>query len=141
MPTDRLTGAEYLKQARRLRGRYFNRPDELHRRLRELSTGRNTDPGSATAKLSSPRHDFAELVIAHIQGGVLRYSDRERLFEIARRMGIGRFETNLLIAVAEHRCGRSVSMSSTKKSAQWPAWVLALALQALIIAGVCWLLF
>ena len=49
------------------------------------------------------RKIFAEMVIAELEGGLLRYSRRRSLLRFAEDMGIPAFDANLLIAQAQHR--------------------------------------
>jgi len=46
---------------------------------------------------------FAEAVADSLQAGVLPYADRQRLLRRAARLGIGRFDANLIIASVQHR--------------------------------------
>ena len=58
---------------------------------------------------------FLRLVGESLDGNILHYSERVRLIRVADRMGIARFEANLLIATVQHR------------AAQQPATIPALA--------------
>lgn len=51
---------------------------------------------------------FARMVLDHVESGLLRYTARERLVQLALGMGIGEFKANLIIAEALHevRAGR-----------------------------------
>ena len=46
---------------------------------------------------------FAQAVADSLQDGVLPYADRQRLLRRATRLGIGRFDANLIIASVQHR--------------------------------------
>jgi len=79
---------------------------------------------------------FAGLVPQHLDGPVLCYEDRQSLLEAARRLGIGRFEANLIIAAVQHRAeGEHVAMRSAtvERSAVvakwWPAVTVVLAVE------------
>ncbi len=62
---------------------------------------RSTRPFTADQK----RELFKGLVVASLDGGFLRYSRRQELIEIGRRLGFGEFEACLLIAEAQFRSG------------------------------------
>jgi hypothetical protein len=46
---------------------------------------------------------FAAMVRQHLDGPVLCYEDRQTLLRTAARLGIGRFDANLIIAAVQHR--------------------------------------
>jgi hypothetical protein len=46
---------------------------------------------------------FLNQVRGSLDGNILHYSERLRLIRVADRMGIARFEANLLIATVQHR--------------------------------------
>jgi hypothetical protein len=49
---------------------------------------------------------FGDRVREKIQaGGIVAYSDRVKLFRLARVLGIGRFDASLIIAAVQHRHG------------------------------------
>jgi hypothetical protein len=125
---------ELVRAARRLRGGYFNRPAEMHRRLRGLGT-----VSREVSKEVSPERDFATLVMARIQAGVLRYSDRQTLLAAAAKMGIGRFDANLLIAMAQHR-HKATNRPAQTKSHRWHLIAIAVLVQIVILSGFYWLL-
>jgi hypothetical protein len=91
---------------------YSGNPALLHRRLRELSDSQNTklnpieQPFTSTPSLaanSPAAWQFGERVASCLEDGLLRYSRRVALLKEAERLGIKRFEANLIIAVAQHR--------------------------------------
>ncbi|HEX5244212.1 MAG TPA: hypothetical protein VFW23_13190 [Tepidisphaeraceae bacterium] len=110
---------DYRRHARRLRKLYAHEPAALQHRLKDLATWHDahtparasescavrTAPALAiqktTFEIASAK--FASLVEQRIGQGVLRYSDRARLLSDARRLGIGRFYANLVIATLQHR--------------------------------------
>jgi hypothetical protein len=47
-------------------------------------------------------HVFAQIVEANLCGPLLSYSARQRLLAEAERLGIGRFDANLIIASVQH---------------------------------------
>jgi hypothetical protein len=82
----------------------------MHERERTHATG----PCSAGGGKLSPGHRreftqaerraiFKQMVVAELEGGVLRYSRRRALQRYAEEIGIPAFDTNLLIAEAQHR--------------------------------------
>lgn len=151
--------ADYLRSVRRLRGRYADRPAELHRRLIVLSRTRSGPPAPSdnppsrsvrsrvihTQGLSTPpvtplradaQAEFAELVAGRIEAGILRYSSRVELLAAARRMGLGRFEANLAIATVQHRMKRQHEEHFPKPSHddRYLLVGFAIAVQAVIVA-------
>lgn len=50
--------------------------------------------------------EFAEAVAERLEGGLLRYSKRLELLELAKELGIERFQAALLIAQVQYRQGR-----------------------------------
>ena len=110
----------YTRQARRLRARWVDQPARLHRALRELQPA--GEP--AAAKPVEKSEQFAESVIQLLQreAGLLRYSARLDLLRGARRMGIERFEANLIIAAVQQsmKAGASTSAAEALPTAPWP---------------------
>ncbi|HEX4125053.1 MAG TPA: hypothetical protein VHY37_10045 [Tepidisphaeraceae bacterium] len=114
----------YCREARRLRCVHARRPARMYREIAGLSAKYNAMPRpasesapaalvappkpiAAVAVRISPRPIFAEKVSAELAGDlagdVLTYSKRQALLNEAGRMGIGRFEANLVIAEEQHR--------------------------------------
>jgi len=52
-------------------------------------------------------HRFIAAVESAMEGPLLRYSKRLELMNLAEKLGIGRFQANLLIAQAQQRTGRA----------------------------------
>jgi hypothetical protein len=125
---------DFLRAARRVRDGFAHRPMEMHRRLRALGT-----VPREVSKDISPERDFATLVMMRIQAGVLRYSDRQTLLAAAAKMGIGRFDANLLIAMAQHRYKPAIHPKQTKAN-RWHLIALAVAVQGAILSGFYWML-
>jgi hypothetical protein len=92
---------EFCRRARRLRHVYRNDPVRMHRSLRELR------PATRVAARRVEPTDFAAMVAARLEGPVLPYSRRQELLRIAGRVGIGRFEANLIIASVQHRAAET----------------------------------
>lgn len=109
---------DYRRHARRLRKLYALEPAALQHRLKDLAIWHDahtptraseshavrTAPALAVQKTTFEvaSAKFASLVEQRIGQGVLRYSDRARLLSDARRLGIGRFYANLVIATLQH---------------------------------------
>ena len=100
----------YRREARRLRHRLACRPIGLYAALKRLSDrhDRLQQPQKSARVDRSGNRDnvarwFAGQVAATGNGQVLRYSMRLELLKTAQRIGISRFEANLIIAAAEHR--------------------------------------
>lgn len=87
--------------------------------------------------------DFADFVLASLDGPVLRYSHRLVLLREADQRGIGRFEANLIIAAVLHRHGLAQEYELPPDRAV-RTWILPLltfaTLQAAILYGLWWIL-
>ncbi|HWB54908.1 MAG TPA: hypothetical protein VG722_11970 [Tepidisphaeraceae bacterium] len=128
---------DYVRAARRVRGRYAHRPAEIHHRLRQLDA---MAPAPSPSQIDRPEHDFASLVATRVHAGVLRYSDRLSLLAAAEKMGIGRFDANLLIALAQHRCRQRIAAASPRRTERWRLIAAALLTQGAILSVVYWLI-
>jgi hypothetical protein len=124
--TGRVSTDDYRRQARRLRGALASQPGRLHFKLRELALrhdGGTTDVESAAPLRSRsvpPRADaFADEVATSLDGPVLRYSQRRGLIRTARRLGMGDFEANLVIAAVQHE-RRSAPVAAASKLDEKP---------------------
>jgi hypothetical protein len=106
MPGPRLVStSDYRRQARRLRGALANQPGRLHYKLRELARRHDSAQAPNTCPAAPvPRRAeaFAAEVAASLDGAILRYSQRRALMATARRLGMGDFEANLVIAAVQH---------------------------------------
>ena len=97
------TASAYCRQARRLRALLANQPARLHRELSRLALRRDARVASpAPVDVPSRAQAFADSVASSFEGPVLRYSQRRDLMQRARRIGIGEFEANLVIAAVQH---------------------------------------
>jgi hypothetical protein len=131
-PGGQLMSADaYRRHARRLRDRHAARPGELHRALRDLGQERDRHRAKEAARDRDPSIDtpparaqtvtahrrivpdaprspadaaerFSAAVGAKLTAGLLCYSDRLALLRQAQRLGLDRFDANLLIAAAQH---------------------------------------
>jgi hypothetical protein len=144
----------YRRQARRLRCRYAGHPGRLQHSLKRLATG--DTPSSPTGPALAPQatqpppypasaqtgaaRRFADYLSAQATGtSVLRYSQRLELLRAARRLGVGRFEANLLIAaVLERRRSRTaepVDAGGLPVAAQLATFLLV---QGALLFGTWW---
>jgi hypothetical protein len=85
---------------------------------------------------------FAEAVADSLQGGVLPYSDRQRLLRRAARLGIGRFDANLIIASVQHRrpaCGDERALSIAPETGWKSALLIVLTIEATLAGVFAWL--
>ena len=93
----------YRREARRLRSRLSGKPDELYGSLRQLSDRYDLLHSRCSQAPATPMEGFADLVRHEVCAGVLPYSNRLGLLTTAGKLGIGRFEANLIIASVQHR--------------------------------------
>src|SRR6185437_13944561 len=136
---------DYRRHARRLRKLYALEPAALQHRLKDLAIWHDAHtPARAfeshavqktTFELASAK--FASLVEQRIGQGVLRYSDRARLLSDARRLGIGRFYANLVIATLQHNVDVEPIPHDAESLSRIPSRALrigfALLIQAIIL--------
>ena len=114
-PCHRAPAADYRSRARRLRARFQGQPALLQQSLRALSrdcdaargVGRRT--GVVTPALTAvfevseeTTRRFSRMVGEHLEGQILRFERRQLLIRAASRMGIDRFQANLIIAAVQH---------------------------------------
>jgi len=130
-------------------------PAKLHQALRELpfegiSTNRATSPSQTISARNGKAETFAELVKGSLEEGLLRYSARLELLGQAARLGVGRFEGNLIIAAVQHQTTPNHNQQKQRppsggagerfrfKSAM-PAAMIVLAMEGLIVLGALWI--
>jgi hypothetical protein len=79
--------------------------------------------------------------------GALSLADRDRLVSRGQRLGLKRFDANLVIAAMEQRhrdrrvlrfAGDDGEVESAPRLPRWLAWSTAIGIQAAIVAGVWW---
>ena len=105
---------------------------------------------SLNARLSpgDPVWAFASQAMANMQGSILLPERRERLLQSAQRMGVQRFDANLVVALVQERARRGetidpndgvlslVGMHCTHRdlapTRAWVLWVAALLLAAIL---------
>ena len=74
-----------------------------------------------------------------MEGAVLRYSRRMELLRSARRLGIGRFEANLIIATVLHRRGDGAAAEESASAGRgWGEAVFVFVVIQSVIAGTAW---
>jgi hypothetical protein len=119
----------------------------MHRMLRDLAARHDSAPQSppAQAPVRPARSEaFAAEVVRRLEGSVLRHAQRRALFGIARRLGIGRFEANLIIAAVQHERKATGAASPAPEARPSGLHVspvaLVLALETLIVWG-AWRVF
>ena len=82
---------------------------------------------------------FSRAVADRLDGGVLRWDDRRDLIARARRLGIDRFEANLIIAGVQHNAPPSPAETAAADS--WGRSVAVFAVvQSLIVVAAWWLI-
>src|SRR5438105_7356415 len=84
-------------------------------------------------------HSFDALVartLREMQGPVLGYSKRVALLKEAARRGIGRFEANLIIALAQHHQRRPIPSAIADRKPNVTGLLTFLIVQSLILWGV-----
>lgn len=95
----------------------------------------------------SPTERFTSLLHGQVQdaSGVLRYSQRLALLNAARKLGVGRFEANLLIAAVIERKRREDEFTAGKDTRRAGSLVTMLTvvglLQSAIALGAWWTIF
>jgi hypothetical protein len=152
----------YRRRARRLRCAHAKDPVRLQRSLaivaraggqRITTNGGAAVPGAvwsakpqaAEARGIRAARTFAGMVTERMTGPILPYSQRENLLRAAARMGIGRFEANLIIAAMQHRvrCNETqdeTPIVSTRVSPR-ALFLTGAFVQTMIIVGVRWIAF
>jgi hypothetical protein len=133
----------YRAGARRLRHHFRDDPAAKLAALRALSIARDrTERGRiAVARVATSNcvEEFTDRVTCELlPGGPLRYSRRLALLNRARRLGINRFDANLMIAAVQNRAPRQRSAAPLRHSRlMLPLFAFAL-IQSAIVAG-AWL--
>jgi hypothetical protein len=149
---------EYCRQARRLRHELRDNPARLHQSLARLSKpvlGQEQPEKQPFMRLARPEtHGLplqcnalaAEAFAAEVAdccggGGILRYSERSALMRQARKLGIGRFEANLIIATVLHRQAYEEEREQLRRARRLPVVIAMIFLVEAIIAVAAWRLF
>jgi hypothetical protein len=135
-----LQAAAYARSARRLRAKWKDQPARLHRELRDLPPlSAAKAPAQETASPTGRHAVFAAMAGDSLEGGLLRYSARLRLIAAAARMGIERFEANLIIAAVQNRARPRPSIRASRpawRSAHWAAALVAV--EAVVLLAGAW---
>lgn len=124
----------YVRNARRLRAQFANEPAKLLTALRDLSPRQE----ETDIPLSAPR-EFARLVAEKMQAGLLRYSTRLSLLKQAKKMGIQRFDANLIIAAVQSRMPKQTAEESKPRRTWVPILATFIIVQSAILIA-AWLL-
>lgn len=147
LPSPRAAGEAYRQQARRLRARLRGQPvllqQSLHALSRDCDAARRpslveevTPPLTAVFEVSPETvRRFSRTVRDHLEGQILRFEPRQLLIREAGRMGIDRFQANLIIAAVQHA---QAPGDPVDEAAPAPAagWRLTLAIFALTEAAI-----
>lgn len=95
---------------------------------------------------------YCRAIEQRLEQGPLSLSDRDRLISRGMRLGLKRFDANLVLAAIEHRnlhpfrlnltknCDSIPSDPDSSSLPRWLAWSTALAVQGMIGIGVWWIL-
>ena len=151
----------YRRQARRLRCRFARQPGRLQQSLKRLAAETPSPKFFAESPVaqrtrayptfvqSGPARRFADYLSEQTREPmtVLQYSRRLEFLRAARRLGVGRFEANLLIAaVVERRTTGSASERAHSDADSGADSLLGrvtafLLVEAAVLLGVWWVLF
>jgi hypothetical protein len=152
---------DYRRLARRLRCQLGNDPISKQHALAALARRADRsrrppepDPLPISAELATPYtvpaadngvRAFAAAVSSSLEGPILRFSRRQQLIRQAERLGIRRFDANLLIAAVQHRLESEKASKVAEPKRNRSAWRFApigfaIGVQAVILLGVWGLL-
>ena len=135
--------AAYCRAARPIRGQWSGRPGRLLRELRDLAVHHDSDAVAPVPPLGRGTcGTFASEVARRLDGPVLRHAERRRLFASARRVGIGRFEANLIIAAVQHERRSAVvpEAPASRRRLNWMPVALVVGIE-MVLAWGAWLVF
>jgi hypothetical protein len=162
--TPAISSDEYRRHARRLRCQYAGRPDRLQQSLKTLATRTiirreiASDQAEAPYRVISlppqvrpiatgPAATFVEQLSREIPStGILTYSSRLSLLRRAQKLGVRRFEANLLIAAVLERRRQTggpppEADAPARAGSLMPTLVTFLIVQGAIALGAWWTLF
>jgi hypothetical protein len=136
--------ASYVRQARRIRRTFCTAPTSRFVALRQLADAH--DRAAATPADAPPHrgkdaavHVFAQIVQANLCGPLLSFSARKRLMAQAERLGISRFDANLVIASVQHHApgddGPLAFIAATPDPPRQVAWLRWAGLLAATVAA------
>jgi hypothetical protein len=81
---------------------------------------------------------FAGMVLAKMEGGLLRYSSRLSLLKQAAAMGIERFEANLIIAAVQSGRPKPIRVRTIRRFGPMSMAVTFAVVQVSILAAAWW---
>jgi hypothetical protein len=126
----------YRRDARKLRGRFADRPAELYRSLRQLSDQHDLWRSFQALEPTSPTSEFAGEVREFLQSGMLTYSARQNLLKSAEGRNIPRFEANLIIAAVQHRVPAHREQNDALRSSRLPLILGFIASQIALLTAI-----
>jgi hypothetical protein len=150
--------AVYSRRARQIRARFAGQPGAMHLALRGLAERSDRKPwqrpdpslrrsgsGAVPALPSSSvctalERGFAGFISDRLASGPFTFSDRMKLLQSAERIGMSRFQANLIVSLAQHSAGTTprpaeeVDRLGRNRATAWKYIIVALATE-LIIAG------
>jgi hypothetical protein len=146
---------EYLRQARRIRAIHRGNPTKTQQALKNLIAARIPQselvefPPMPRSKIdwstsavlghrAPAARLFADQVAEKLLGKVLTYTARQELLALAERLGINRFEANLIIATVQNRIAQISPVPKSQISNFKFPYQLAmfLTIEAIIIGAV-----
>lgn len=143
---------DYCRRARRARHHYRHDPAMKLASLRALAiahdraqhAGAECSVAPVTTVLSrgSNLEEFSRRVTCELTGtSILRYSRRVALLSRARRLGIDRFDANLLIAAVQNRAPltHATTLAAARSRGSWLAPMLAFGVIQSCIVAAAWL--
>ena len=127
--------------------RFFNPPPSRMplpvavRPMRYVAEAAAADGGWGLPASSPPAvvRGFARAVGDRLDGGVLRWDDRRDLIARARRLGIDRFEANLIIASVQHNAP-TVSTPDDSASSWTHSVAIFAIVQSIIVIAAWWVI-
>lgn len=136
-----MPAADYCRDARRLRRRFASDPRQLLRKLRDLSD--HHDAAQPAVQVAPTRtQTFAAAVLDCLEGRDLRYSNRLYLLDLADKLGIRRFDANLIIATLQHRAPRKPKTRPQQPASREivisPTFAAFMVVQSTILLAVAW---
>jgi hypothetical protein len=142
-----LSATTYVRQARRIRRAFCSAPTSRYVALRQLADAHDRAAAKAddvplNRGKDAAVHVFAQIVQANLFGPLLSYSARQKLLAQAEKLGISRFDANLVIASVQHHApgkegplGFIAAMPEPSRQVAWVRWagLLAATLAAQIV--------
>jgi hypothetical protein len=94
--------------------------------------------GSVLGVESASAQHLTRLVEASLCDGALPYARRQDVLRAARRLGVGRFQANLLIAAVQHRYDPPMAEPEPRRAdrtAGWATWVVMIVVVEAFVLG------